>query len=196
MNVPTYTKKIKMSQTFAENNNKCCVCYNDNSKEEGKFTSIINSDTDDDDQSDEMLLVVIQTLNKFGVLNNPLTLQPTSIIRDSDTDDDSVEIIYEPHPRPVVPLQQTVSRPVKQRKSKTYARDKLLQNDMLVQTLRKHKMVLRYDRLNEQFIGDDNRVYKTLNKASKSHALEVGLLNTPNAWTTFKRLDGSRIDNL
>jgi hypothetical protein len=57
-------------------------------------------------------------------------------------------------------------------------------------------MVLRYDRLNDQFIGDDNRVYQTLNKASEAHALEVGLLSTPNAWTTFKRLDGSRIDNL
>jgi len=93
-------------------------------------------------------------------------------------------------------VQHIVQQPVEQRRSRTYARDKLLQNDRLVQTLRNHRMVLRYDRLNDQFIGDDNRVYQTLNKASEAHALEVGLFSTPNAWTTFKRLDGSRIDNL
>jgi len=58
-------------------------------------------------------------------------------------------------------------------------------------------MVVRYDRLNDRFIRvSDNTVYPTLNRASAAHALEVGLATTPNAWTTFKRLNGSSIDNL
>jgi hypothetical protein len=98
------------------------------------------------------------------------------------------------------PVQQPVprhERPVQERRSSTYAYDKLVQNELLVQTLRGRGMVVRYDRLNDRFIRvSDNTVYSTLNRASAAHALEVGLSTTPNAWTTFKRLNGSSIDNL
>ena len=204
------------------------------------------------------------------------SLQPTNLISsDSDTDDDSVEIIYNPprrtnedydsddvrdyfmsqlqpvarpvqqpvarpvqQPRPLTmyerereqmrqqqpvaarpvtqpvvrpvtsqeliqqllgrPVQQPVARPAaQQRRSPTYAREKLRQDEILVQTLNSHRMFLRYDRLNDSFIRtDNNRVYPTLNSASVAHAEEVGLSYHPNAWTTFKRSDGSRIDNL
>ena len=68
---------------------------------------------------------------------------------------------------------------------------------MLVQTLNSHRMFIRYDRLNDKFIRvSDNAVYPTLNSASGAHASEMGLSYTPNPWTTFKRTDGSRIDNL
>ena len=99
------------------------------------------------------------------------------------------------HERPVpVPRHE---RPVQERRSSTYAYDKLVQNEILVQTLRGQGMVVRYDRLNDRFIRvSDNTVYPTLNRASAAHALEVGLATTPNAWTTFKRLNGSSIDNL
>ena len=90
-----------------------------------------------------------------------------------------------------------VQRPVQQqRRSRGYAREKLRQNEMLVQTLNSHRMFIRYDRLNNRFIGSDNAVYPTLNSASGAHASEMGLSYTPNPWTTFKRTDGSRIDNL
>jgi len=102
--------------------------------------------------------------------------------------------------RPVQPVQQPVARPerpVQQRRSSTYAYDKLVQNELLVQTLRDHRMVVRYDRLNDRFIRvSDNTFYPTLHRASAAHALEVGLATTPNAWTTFKRFNGSSIDNL
>ena len=98
------------------------------------------------------------------------------------------------------PVQQPVprhERPVQERRRSTYAYDKLVQNELLVQTLRGQGMVVRYDRLNDRFIRvSDNTVYSTLNRASAAHALEVGLSTTPNAWTTFKRLNGSSIDNL
>ena len=92
--------------------------------------------------------------------------------------------------------QQPVARPVQQRRSRGYAREKLRQDEMLVQTLNSHRMFIRYDRLNNRFIGSDNAVYPTLNSASSAHASEMGLSYTPNPWTTFKRTDGSRIDNL
>jgi hypothetical protein len=60
-------------------------------------------------------------------------------------------------------------------------------------------MFLKYDRLNDRFIyiGADNTVYyPTLNSASAAHASEMRLSYTPNAWKTFRRPDGSRIDNL
>ena len=105
-----------------------------------------------------------------------------------------IEIINQ-SPRQV--QQQPVSRPVQQRRSSTYAREKLRQDDILVQVLNSHRMFLRYDRLNDTFIrADNNRVYRTLNSASVDHAEEVGLSYHPNPWTTFKRSDGSRIDNL
>ena len=98
------------------------------------------------------------------------------------------------------PVQQPVprpQRPVQERRSSTYAYEKLVHNEVLVQTLRGQGMVVRYDRLNDRFIRvSDNSVYPTLNRASAAHALEVGLATTPNAWTTFKRLNGSSIDNL
>ena len=88
-------------------------------------------------------------------------------------------------------------RPVQERRSSTYAYNKLVQNELLVQTLRDQRMVVRYDRLNDRFIRvSDNTVYPTLNRASVAHALEVGLATSPNPWTTFKRLNGSSIDNL
>lgn len=147
------------------------------------------------------------------------TLQSTNLISsdsDSDTDDDSVEIIYEPQPRPVQQVSRPVARPVarpvsmqqqihqilgrpvqqQQRRSPNYAREKLRQDEILVQTLNSHKMFLRYDRLNDRFIGNDNTTYPTLNSASSAHAEEMRLSYTPNAWKTFKRQDGSRIDNL
>jgi len=200
------------------------------------------------------------------------SLQPNNIIiSDSDTDDDSVEIIYEPQPRPeriivtpggiaiinqsprpverpvqqpVRPVQQPARpvqqparpvqqparpvqqparpvqqpatrpvttqeqiqqllgrpvqqvRPVQERRSSTYAYDKLVQGEILVQTLNSHRLFLRYDRLNDRFIGADNTFYPTLNSASAAHASEMRLSYTPNAWKTFKRQDGSRIDNL
>ena len=176
----------------------------------------------------------------------PRIMPPHTIISDSDTDDDdSVELIYGPHPRPVqqqpiqrpvqqqpiqrpvqqqpvarpvTPVarpvqqprpvqnqnpvarpvqQQPVTRPVQQRRSSTYARDKLRQDDILVQTLNTHRMFLRYNRLNDTFIRtSNNKVYRTLNSASVDHAEEMGLSYHPNAWTTFRRSDGSRIDNL
>ena len=101
--------------------------------------------------------------------------------------------------RPVQqPVQQPVERPVQQRRSSNYAREKLAQGEILVQTLRGgHRMVVRYDRLNDVFIRvSDNTVYRTLNRASAVHASEVGLASTPNPWTTFNRQDGSSIDNL
>ena len=102
-----------------------------------------------------------------------------------------------PVQQPARPVQQPARPVVEQRRSRTYARDNLLQNELLVQTLSNDRMVVRYDRLNDVFIRVcNNTVYQTLNRASAAHALEVGLLSTPNAWTTFKRLDGSRIDNL
>jgi hypothetical protein len=105
-----------------------------------------------------------------------------------------------PLQQPVQPVQQPVARPerpVQQRRSSTYAYNKLVQNELLVQTLRGHRMVVRYDRLNDRFIRvSDNTVYPTLNRASAAHAEEVGLATTPNAWTTFKRFNGSSIDNL
>ena len=107
-------------------------------------------------------------------------------------------------PRPVQnqnpvarPVQQPAARPVQQRRSSTYARDKLRQDDILVQTLMMSRMFLRYNRLNDTFIRtSNNKVYPTLNSASVDHAEEVGLSYHPNAWTTFRRSDGSRIDNL
>jgi hypothetical protein len=104
------------------------------------------------------------------------------------------EQIQQPVARPV---QQPVARPVQQRRSPTYARDKLRQDEILVQVLNGDRMFLKYNRLNDTFIrADNNRVYPTLNSASVAHAEEVGLSYHPNAWTTFKRSDGSRIDNL
>ena len=95
------------------------------------------------------------------------------------------------------PVARPVQRPVQQqRRSRGYAREKLRQDEMLVQTLNSHRMFIRYDRLNNRFIGSDNAVYPTLNSASGAHASEMGLSYTPNPWTTFKRTDGSRIDNL
>ena len=95
------------------------------------------------------------------------------------------------------PVARPVQRPVQQqRRSRGYAREKLRQDEMLVQTLNSHRMFIRYDRLNNRFIGADNAVYPTLNSASSAHASEMGLSYTPNPWTTFKRTDGSRIDNL
>jgi hypothetical protein len=94
-------------------------------------------------------------------------------------------------------LNQASQRPAQQRRSPTYAREKLRQDDILVQVLNGDRMFLRYDRENDTFIrADNNRVYPTLNSASVAHAEEVGLSYHPNAWTTFKRSDGSRIDNL
>ena len=97
-------------------------------------------------------------------------------------------------------VQQPVARPerpVQQRRSPTYARDKLEHNVILVQTLRSHRIVVRYDRENDRFIRlSDNTVYPTLHRASASHAEEVGLSYHPSPWTTFKKLDGTRIDNL
>ena len=109
--------------------------------------------------------------------------------------------VQQPLQNPVArPVQQPVARPqrpVQERRSSTYAYEKLVQNEILVQTLRGQGMVVRYDRLNDRFIRvSDNTVYPTLNRASAAHALEVGLATTPNAWTTFKRLNGSSIDNL
>jgi hypothetical protein len=113
------------------------------------------------------------------------------------------ERMLQPVARPVQqPVQiQLLGRPVEQpprqeRRSPNYAREKLRQDEILVQTLNSHRMFLRYDRLNDRFIGADNRVYPTLNSASGAHALEMRLSYTPNAWKTFKRSDGSRIDNL
>ena len=195
-------------------------------------------------------------LDAYYAMYSPYEVQIRSqsnniIISDSDTDDDSVEIIFEPQrqssgedydsddvrdyfmrqlePRPVQqpvarPVQQPVAtpvqqhpvvtmqqqlrlvggilnqasqRPAQQRRSPTYAREKLRQDDILVQVLNGDRMFLRYDRENDTFIrADNNRVYPTLNSASVAHAEEVGLSYHPNAWTTFKRSDGSRIDNL
>lgn len=99
-----------------------------------------------------------------------------------------------------IPVQQPVARParpVQQRRSPTYARDKLEHNVILVQTLRSHRIVVRYDRENDRFIRlSDNTVYPTLHRASASHAEEVGLSYHPSPWTTFKKLDGTSIDNL
>jgi hypothetical protein len=121
--------------------------------------------------------------------------------------------VQQPVARPVQihpvarPVQQPVQQPpvarperpvvVQQRRSPTYARDKLEHNVILVQTLRSHRIVVRYDRENDIFIRlSDNIVYPTLHRASASHAEEVGLSYHPNPWTTFKKLDGSSIDNL
>jgi len=112
--------------------------------------------------------------------------------------------VARPLQQPATPVQQPVARPlqqpatpVQQRRSSTYAYDKLRQDEILVQTLNSHTMFLRYDRLNDRFIRDNNNtVYPTLNSASGAHASEMGLSYTPNPWTTFKRTDGSRIDNL
>ena len=105
--------------------------------------------------------------------------------------------------RPVPVQIHPVARPVQQqpvqerRRSSTYAYDKLIQNELLVQTLRGQGMVVRYDRLNDRFIRvSDNTLYPTLHSASVAHAEEVGLSYHPNAWKTFKRLNGSSIDNL
>jgi hypothetical protein len=99
-----------------------------------------------------------------------------------------------PRPRQQEPRQQEP----RQRRSSNYAREKLAQGEILVQTLRGgHRMVVRYDRLNDVFIRvSDNTVYRTLNRASAVHASEVGLASIPNPWTTFNRQDGSSIDNL
>ena len=99
-----------------------------------------------------------------------------------------------PRPRQQEPRQQEP----RQRRSSNYAREKLAQGEILVQTLRGgHRMMVRYDRLNDVFIRvSDNTVYRTLNRASAVHAEEVGLASTPNPWTTFNRQDGSSIDNL
>ena len=106
-------------------------------------------------------------------------------------------LVHHPVARPTAVPVPRHERPVQERRSSTYAYDKLVQNEILVQTLRGQGMVVRYDRLNDRFIRvSDNTVYPTLNRASAAHALEVGLATTPNAWTTFKRLNGSSIDNL
>jgi hypothetical protein len=106
-------------------------------------------------------------------------------------------LVHHPVARPTAVFVPRHERPVQERRSSTYAYDKLVHNEILVQTLRGQGMVVRYDRLNDRFIRvSDNSVYPTLNRASAAHALEVGLATTPNAWTTFKRLNGSSIDNL
>jgi hypothetical protein len=101
------------------------------------------------------------------------------------------QLINQSSPRP---QQQPVAR---QRRSSTYARENLEHDTILVQTLRGgHRMVVRYDRLNDIFIRlSNNATYQTLNRASAAHAEEVGLASTPNPWTTFNRLNGSSIDN-
>jgi hypothetical protein len=163
----------------------------------------------------------IENINNLDLDAYYAMYSPYEVSSDTDTDD---EIELERSTRPVFrtpPVQQVarpVARPVQQlvtpvarpeqprpeqprteqpRRSRTYARDKLLQNEILVQILRGHRMVLRYDKSNDRFIRIcDNTVYPTLNRANVAHAEEVGLSRCPNPWTTFKRLDGSRIDNL
>ena len=106
-------------------------------------------------------------------------------------------LVHHPVARPTAVPVPRHERPVQERRSSTYAYDKLVQNEILVQTLRGQGMVVRYDRLNDRFIRvSDNTVYPTLNRASVAHAEEVGLATSPNPWTTFKRLNGSSIDNL
>ena len=155
----------------------------------------------------------------------PRTTTLNNIISDSDSDSD-VDIIYYMGPAPTTtpvqqqvaarPVQQPVARPIttsvqqpvarppvaaRQRKSSTYAKEKLENDTILVQTLwsngHHHRMDVKYDRLNNKFIRlSNNAIYSTLNKASAAHAQEAGYASTPNPWTTFKKLDGSSIDNL
>jgi type II secretory pathway pseudopilin PulG len=113
--------------------------------------------------------------------------------------------VQQPVARPITTsVQQPVARPpvaARQRKSSTYAKEKLENDTILVQTLwsngHHHRMEVKYDRLNNKFIRlSNNAIYSTLNKASAAHAQEAGYASTPNPWTTFKKLDGSSIDNL
>ena len=126
------------------------------------------------------------------LIGRPVSLQIHSVARPVQQ-----PVQQQPVPRPVQQPVPRPQRPVQERRSSTYAYEKLVHNEVLVQTLRGQGMEVRYDRLNDSFIRvSDNSVYPTLNRASAAHALEVGLATTPNAWTTFKRLNGSSIDNL
>ena len=136
---------------------------------------------------------LVTTQEQIHQLVGRLVARPVEQIRQ-----ELIQSVARPVQQPVErPVQQPVERPVQQRRSNNYAYEKLAQGDILVQTLRGQGMVVRYDRLNDRFIRvSDNTVYPTLNRASAAHAEEVGLASTPNPWTTFKRLNGSSIDNL
>ena len=171
---------------------------------------ISDSDTDTDDDSVEIIYepqprpeIIIVTPGGIAIINQlprpverPVQIHP--VARPLTTQEQIQQQPARPVQQPARPVYiPRHERPVQERRSSTYAYDKLVQNELLVQTLRGQGMVVRYDRLNDRFIRvSDNTVYPTLNRASAAHALEVGLATTPNAWTTFKRLNGSSIDNL
>ena len=184
-------------------------------------TNLIDSDSDSDTDDDSVEIIyesqprperIIVTPGGIATILNQLPARPAQIHPVARPVQQPVarpltmherERMLQPVARPVQqPVQiQLLGRPVEQpprqeRRSPNYAREKLRQDEILVQTLNSHRMFLRYDRLNDRFIGADNRVYPTLNSASGAHASEMRLSYTPNAWKTFKRSDGSRIDNL
>jgi hypothetical protein len=188
-------------------------------------TNLVSSDSDSDSDTDDDSVEIIYEPQPrpVTVFGRPVQIHPVQPVAQQPVTpvarpvQQPVTPVARPVQQPVTPVARPVQqpvqnqvarpvqinlfaqqpvRPVQQRRSSTYARDKLRQDEILVQTLNSHRMFLRYDRLNDRFIGTDNTFYPTLNSASAAHASEMRLSYTPNPWTTFRRPDGSRIDNL
>lgn len=135
---------------------------------------------------------VMDVLNHYGKKKN----EPVSPILDPEFEIDDTEM----PPPPPIHTAENWKRP------KDYAKLYLDDNSILEQRLiggnkQPNIIRIRYNKQEDHFIDIvSGETFDSLNKASSQHCIKIGKKNTPNAWTSFKKvlLDGSleEIDKL